>query len=218
MGVYVIGAGGHAKVVLSTLLAAGVQVDGIFDDDPSKEGGEVLGIKVIGPLAVARQLPPQKGVIAIGDNRTRKAIAQEFKNWEWLAVIHPKAYVHPSVRVGQGTVIFAGAVIQPDAEIGEHVIINTGATVDHDCVIGDFAHLAPGVHLAGKVRIEEGVLMGIGSVSLPGRHIGAWAVVGAGAVVIEDLPPRIIAVGVPHDQLEERKNDGAHSHVGPGYL
>jgi len=197
MGVYIIGAGGHAKVVLSTLLDAGIRVDGFFDDDPGKRGLVLWGVKVVGTIADARAMPPQVGIIGIGDNRLRKKLAQELTGWEWLCVIHSRAYVHSSVTLGPGTVIFAGAVIQPCARLGSHVIVNTGATVDHDCVVEDFVHLAPGVHLAGSVVVEEGVFLGTGSVVTPGVRVGSWAVVGAGGVVIRDLPPRITAAGVP---------------------
>lgn len=191
MGVYVIGAGGHAKVVVSTLLAAGIPVDGLFDDDMQKIGSVILGVKVLGTLADAKALAPQSGVIGIGDNRARKRIAEEFAGWEWLSVVHPRAFVHPSVRIGPGTVVFAGAVIEPDAYLGAHVIINTGVTVDHDCVIQDFVHLAPGVHLAGSVVIEEGALLGVGAVAIPKVRVGSWAIVGAGEWLLAT------AIGVP---------------------
>ena len=197
MGVYIIGAGGHAKVVLSTLLNAGIEVDGLFDDDPRKQDLVLFGVKVVGTIADAKVLPPQTGVIGIGDNRLRKKLAQELTGWEWLCVVHSRAYVHPSATLGSGTVIFAGAVIQPCACLGSHVIVNTGATVDHDCIVGDFVHLAPGVHLAGSVVVEEGAFLGIGSVVTPGVKVGAWTIVGAGGVVIKDLPSYITAAGVP---------------------
>lgn len=194
---YVFGAGGHGKVLLSTVLASHSPVGGLFDDDPQKQGRQILGVKVLGTIADAKKRDPACGILAVGDNRTRQLLAQELEGWEWLTLVHPSAYVHPSVRLGPGTVVFAGAVIQPDACIGAHAIINTGATVDHDCSVGDFVHIAPGAHLAGNVMIREGVLVGMGSVLLPGIKVGAWAVVGAGAVVVCDLPPHVKAVGVP---------------------
>ncbi len=197
MKLYVLGAGGHAKVVLSTLLAAGLSVDGLFDDDPQKQGLYVLGVKVIGTIEDAKKRTPARGVLAIGNNRARQLLAREFPEWEWLSVVHPRAYVHSSVSLGPGTVVFAGAVVQPDTHIGAHTIVNTGATVDHDCQVWDFVHLAPGVHLAGQVIIEEGVFIGIGSAVIPKVKVGAWTVVGAGAAVVENLPPYITAVGVP---------------------
>jgi len=211
MKLYIIGAGGHAKVVLSTVLEAGLSVDGLFDDDPKKQGIDIMGIPVIGRISDARKRGPACGILAIGDNRTRYRLAQELSEWEWLPVVHPKAYVHPSVRLGPGTVVFAGAIVQPGVRVGAHIIINTGATVDHDCLVGDFVHIAPGAHLAGSVTIGEGALIGIGAVVLPGIKVGAWAVVGAGAVVVEDVPPHVTVVGVPAKPLKrvwsERKEN-----------
>jgi sugar O-acyltransferase (sialic acid O-acetyltransferase NeuD family) len=136
------------------------------------------------------------GVIAIGDNRIRQKLAGEI-DMEWLTVVHPQSYVHSSVKLGEGSVVFAGAIIQPGAVIGAHAIINTGATVDHDCMVGDFVHLAPGVRLAGGVEIAEGAFLGIGAVVIPSRRVGEWAVIGAGGVVVKDITGGVTAVGVP---------------------
>lgn len=195
-GVAVIGAGGHAKVVISTLLAAGHSIAAVFDDDAAKWETQILGVPVIGPVAALRDRQVEPAVIAIGNNAKRREIAETF-DLRWITAVHPAAYVHPSVKLGAGSVVFAGAVIQPDAAIGEHVIVNTGATIDHDCVIGDFAHIAPGAHLAGDVGIGEGAFLGIGCAVIPGIRIGSWTTVGAGGVVVRDLPERVIATGIP---------------------
>lgn len=195
--VFVLGAGGHAKVVVSALLKADAKITGIYDDDPAKQGTDVLRVAVLGAVS---ELHDAKGgicVIGVGDNLTRRQIAARFSSLEWLTVIHPSAYVHESASVGPGTVVFAGAVIQPGACIGRHCIINTGATVDHDCVIGDFCHVAPGCNLGGAVALAEGVFMGIGSVAIQNASVGAWTTVGAGAAVVTDLPDHVVAVGVP---------------------
>lgn len=205
MPVYVFGAGGHAKVVLGTLRAAGRSAEGLFDDDLRKRGSRVLGVPVLGPMAEAQGRAPGEAVLAIGNNRVRKKLAAELVGWTWITVIHPQAYVDPSAELGPGTVVFAGAVVQPDAQIGAHVIVNTGATVDHDCQVGDFAHLAPGVNLGGAVSVREGALVGVGSSVIPGIRIGAWSVVGAGAAVIRDVAAGATVVGVPARPLPGRR-------------
>lgn len=197
-GLYLIGAGGHAKVVVSTLQAAGVEVHALLDDDLQKAGMQIAGVPVAGGSEALQTLAFRvRGLIAVGGNRLRCHLAQRFPQVDWQTAVHPQAYVHPSVKIGVGTVVCAGAVIQPDAVIGNHGIINTGATVDHDCQIGDYCHLAPGCHLAGGVVLGEGVLMGIGSAAIPGVSIGAWTTVGAGGVVVDDLPAGVLALGVP---------------------
>lgn len=194
--VVVIGAGGHAKVVIATLRAAGHKIDVLLDDDVAKWGRDLLGVRIGGPLADFRPATSQRVVLAIGDNATRRSLAQRLR-FDWATVIHPTATVHESVRLGPGAVVFAGAVIQPDTVVGAHGIVNTGATVDHDCSLGDFVHVAPGCHLSGGVTLGEGVFLGIGTVAIPKTTVGAWAVVGAGGVVVADLPPHSRARGVP---------------------
>lgn len=200
-GLWLIGAGGHAKVVIDTARANGsYHVAGVLDDQAERWGGEVLGVRVYGPATpeMVRQCEVTQAVIAIGDSRARAAIAHRLDGlFAWVTLVHPSAVVAPTVRLGEGTVVFAGAVIQPEAVIGQHVIVNTACSIDHDCTIGDFAHVAPGVRLAGGVRIGEGALIGIGASVLPGRTVGDWAVVGAGAVVVHDIPAGAVAKGVP---------------------
>ena len=201
--VLVIGAGGHAKVVIATLRTSGLEVTGVLDDRIETWGRSVLGCPVLGGLEQLEQASG-RAVLAIGSNTARRDIAARFPDTEWTSAIHPAATVHESVKVGAGTVIFAGAVVQPDTVLGRHVIVNTGATVDHDCVLGDYVHVAPGVHLAGTVRLEEGVFLGVGCVVTPGVTVGSWTTVGAGAVVVRPLPANTVAMGSPARPREEK--------------
>jgi len=200
-GVVVIGAGGHAKVVISTLTARGFSIAGVLDDDDTKWGMDAQGTRV---SRIERERGGS-GIIGIGDNAQRRDMARAL-SFEWRTVVHPSAFVHPSAKLGRGTVVFAGAVVQPDAVIGDHVIVNTGATVDHDCIIDDYAHLAPGVHLAGSVHVGEGAFLGIGSVAIAGVRIGRWSTLGAGAVAIRDLADGVVAVGVPARARRTKKS------------
>ncbi len=197
--IYLLGAGGHARVVVALLDALGRPVGGVFDDDPDREGANVGGYPVLGPLPARPEDIPGALVLAVGHNATRAMLARRLDaRVQWAdALVHPAATVAPGVRLGAGTVVFAGAIVQPGAAVGRHVIVNTAATADHDCRLGDFVHLAPGVHLAGGVTVEEGGFLGIGAVAVPGRHVGAWSIVGAGGVVTRDLPAHATAVGAP---------------------
>lgn len=194
MSVWVIGAGGHAKVVIATLQAVGREVAGVLDDDAAKHGRAVLGVPVVGPVERAAG---GEAIIAIGHNAVRKRIADALPEVHWATAVHPSAVVHSSVHVGAGSVVFAGAVVQPETHLGHHVIVNTGVTIDHDGRLGDYVHVAPGANLAGDVRLGEGAFLGIGTRAIPGVRVGAWTTVGAGAVVVGDLPEGVTAVGVP---------------------
>lgn len=194
--VAVLGAGGHAKVVIATLRSAGVPVVAVLDDDPGTWGREVLGVPVRGAMAETLD-HARRAVIAVGSNAARARIAAALPAVEWATVIHGNAVIAEGVVIGAGSVVFAGAVIQPDAVLGDHVIVNTASSIDHDCEIGDCVHLAPGVRLAGDVVVERGAFLGIGSAVIPGRRIGAEAIVGAGAVVVRDVAAGATVVGVP---------------------
>jgi len=199
----VLGAGGHGKVVIATLRAAGWEVASAWDDAEARWGEEVLGVPIRGPLERAGEAGAEGYVLALGSNRQRRRLAEAL-DLPWVSAVHPAAVVHPSVALGPGTVVFAGVVIQPDSGVGRHAIVNTAASVDHDCRLGDFVHVAPGVRLAGGVTVGEGGLLGIGSSVLPGLAVGAWATVGAGAAVVRKVPDGATVAGVPARLLERK--------------
>jgi sugar O-acyltransferase (sialic acid O-acetyltransferase NeuD family) len=196
----IVGAGGHARVVMDALLCIGNTKNSyvFVDDDVKLHGVGMLGVDVLGP---STQLI-QRGTlfhVAVGNNRTREMLFSRFVSIGGLpfAVTHPAACVSQFANVSQGSFVAAGAVVAPASVIGVGVIINHSAVVDHDCRVGDFSHVAPGATLAGGVVLGRGVLVGAGAHILPGITIGVEAVIGAGAVVTADVPPHVKVVGVP---------------------
>lgn len=195
--IYLIGAGGHAKVILALLEAQGRKCLGIYDDNEQRQCTTLLGLPVIGAV---REMPDRfdiSAVIAIGDNAVRKRIAESFRNICWATLVHPHSWVHGSVKIDEGSVVFAGAVIQPDTHIGKHTIINTSASVDHDCRIGDFCHIAPGCHLAGGVTVGNSTFIGVGTTVIPNVAVVSNSIIGAGASVVNDITQSGTYVGVP---------------------
>ena len=191
----VIGAGGHGKVVISTLQAAGIAVDAVYDDNSHRWGTKILGVPVCGPIAELTKKPHRfRGIIGIGNAQIRQRLV-ELLAIEWITAIHPRAFVHSSAQLGEGTVVFAGAVVQPDVIVGQHGIVNTSASIDHDCEIGNFVGIGPGSHLSGTVLIGNRTLLGTGSSVLPNIQIADDVTVGAGTVVIRNLASGCTLVG-----------------------
>lgn len=200
-----IGAGGHGKVVCEAVCLEHPNLEvQIFDNNVRLSGKSLLGKRITVPIP-SEFLQRQPVHIAIGDNRTRKRIAQTCmeQGAQLHTVRHPAAVVSPSATIAHGCLIAAGAVVGPEACIGMGVIVNHGAIVDHENRLGNWCHLAPRAVLGGGVALGEGVLIGAGAVILPGRRVGDWAVVGAGAVVTHDVPAGAIVVGVPARERKE---------------
>ncbi len=192
----VIGAGGHAKVVIDTLHSNHQHVCAVYDDNENLWGKTLLGIPICGPISKLSELPGHKAIVAIGDNRKRRELVETL-NCQWITAIHPRSTVASSVQIGAGTLVTAGAVIQPETKIGEHVIINTSASIDHDCEIGSFSHVCPNASLAGGVVVGMSSMLGTGSSCIPGVRIGSNCQIGAGSLVNKTVSDNTTAVGVP---------------------
>lgn len=194
----ILGAGGHAKVVLDAAFhdwsPGHLQV---YDDDPRRSGTSLLGVLVRAPIDW--ETLPRLVHVGIGDNRVREALCTRAgaAGRRFVSLIHPAATVSGHADVGPGCFIAARALIAPSATLGTGTIANHGCVIDHDCRVGEWTHVAPGAVLGGGVRIGRGTLIGSGAVILPGVSIGDGATVGAGAVVPSDVGAGLVVRGVP---------------------
>jgi UDP-N-acetylbacillosamine N-acetyltransferase len=198
------GASGHALVVADAVRLSGTyEIAGFLDDmHPERRGEAFCGAQVLGG---AEQLDglQERGVehlfFAFGNCAARLKLAElvSAKGFSLATVVHPRAVVAPDVQVGAGAFIAAGAVINPGARIGANVIVNTCASVDHESIVEEGAHICPGVRLAGGVTVGRAAWVGIGASIIDHVRIGAESVIGAGAVVLKDIPDGVLAYGVP---------------------
>jgi sugar O-acyltransferase (sialic acid O-acetyltransferase NeuD family) len=199
----IVGAGDHGRVVLELLRAAGERPHGFVEPGHAEGigGRAVDGLPLVGDLqdCLAWRQPGARFVVALGDNRSRRAAylrALEL-GLDAVVAVHPTARLLAGAVVEPGAMVCAGAVIGLAARVGANAIVNTGATVDHDNRIGPHATVAPGANLAGRVSVGEGAFVGIGAAVREGCSIGEWAMVGGGAMVIDDVPADARVAGVP---------------------
>ena len=201
--VYLIGAGGHGKVVMDALLMSGIAIGDVCVRDSNQviQPADFLGMVVTAPAVVA-DMKDQHFHVSVGNCKTRLRLYYEILavGGVPLSVMHPRACVSRSASIAAGSFVAAMGVVGPSAVVGAGVIVNHGAVVDHDCVVGDFCHIAPNATLGGRVRIADSVLIGAGANVLPGICIGENAVIGAGAVVTRDVRAGEVCVGVPAER------------------
>lgn len=206
--VIILGAGGHARSVLDMALYVDeYEIIGCLSPFP----GEVLGVPVIGS---DDNLPDfySKGVrcvfVAVGDNRLRHKLFDHAVSlgFEPVNIISPHAIISSRAVLGKGICVMPGAVINVNSVIEDNAIINTRCSIDHDCRIGKSAHIAPGVSLSGTVNVGQGVQIGTGASVIEQITIGDWAFIGGGAAVVRDIPPGVIAYGIPARPMRSNKS------------
>ncbi len=194
------GAGEHASVIADIARSAGHELVGLVDENPAKPGIEGVPLYPDARLA-ARQHAGAAWCVSIGDNYTRATVVARLMNLlpdaRFTALIHRSATIASGVEIGDGTVVMAGAIINPGTRIGRHCIVNTGACLDHDNLLEDYASVAPGVTTGGKVSIGFGTAVCIGACIQHGVSIGKRTVIGAGSVVLSDIPEASVAYGTP---------------------
>lgn len=207
---YIIGTGSQARYVIETCKTH--KIMGLIDILEKNNVGKVInGINVICTLdEIDKNLDPNdlEIIIAYGNNKKKEEIAKDLskKDYKFTTVISERAYISSYTEIGQGCIINPNVTIMPNVKIGNHVIIHSGSVIEHDNEISDYANISPGVITAGYVKIGKGSYIYTKAAIIPHVKIGENVIVGAGAVVLKDVPDNSVVVGVPAKSIKETKN------------
>ncbi len=195
------GTGGHARVVADAVRSSDEftivgYINNVYEEQ-SFDGRPV--VSDLRDAAVQDANGPAFFILAFGDiaGRRRAIMQSHESSLRPATVVHCAASVLSGARLGDGCFVAAHAVVGVDVVVGNHAIINTAASADHDCRIAENVHLAPGVRLAGSVHVAQDTLVGIGACVCPRVSVGAECIVGAGSVVLHDVPDRTAVFGIP---------------------
>jgi sugar O-acyltransferase (sialic acid O-acetyltransferase NeuD family) len=193
-GLYVAGTGSFALEAVEYARAAGQDVVGLVElVDPSRIGGEIHGLPVVGPDAG----PGRSALLGLGGDRLSLWALLAEHGWSPATAVHPAAHVSPSASVADGCLVGPAAVVGAAAELGPQSLVARGALVGHHARIGAGAVLNPGANVGGNTRVGDGAVLGMGAIVVNGVEVGAGAVVAAGAVVVRPVAPATRVQGVP---------------------
>lgn len=203
---YIIGAGGFGREVAWLVerineIESTWNLKGFIDDNTAIHGSLQDDYSVIGGCDYLMNITQEVWVVcAVGSAKIRKKIIEKLKNYanvKFATLIDPSVMRSDRVDIGEGSIICAGTIITVDISIGSHVIINLDCTIGHDDIIHDFVTIYPSVNVSGNVVVGECAELGTGMQIIQGKSIGRESIIGAGAVVIRNIPEKCTAVGSP---------------------
>jgi sugar O-acyltransferase (sialic acid O-acetyltransferase NeuD family) len=203
---YIIGAGGFGREV-AWLVERINEVEptwnlkGFIDDNTKVQGTLLDDYPVVGGCDYLINSEREMWTAcAVGSAKTRKKIIKKLENNSYVkfaTLVDPSVLYSKRVNIGEGSIICAGTLITVDVSIGNHVIVNLDCTVGHDDIVHDFVTIYPSVNISGNVEVGECAELGTGMQIIQGKNIGKESIIGAGAVVVRDIPEKCTAVGSP---------------------
>lgn len=162
-----------------TLLDYEVEVHDSLDAFvPQEEYAHVLGFLAVRKFRLVEQLKRDYGL-------------------RFETLVHPTAYLGSGVTLGEGVMVNAHSTFGPNVHLEDFSCVNRGAMLGHETRVGKYAQVGPSAAVAGSVRLGDKSYIGMSAAIIDRIHVGDWAVVGAGSVVTKDVPPGVVAYGVP---------------------
>jgi len=210
----IIGAGTQGQVYASYLMEAGIDIIGFIDDNPILFRKKVNNIPVIGCYKDLYTSSFKENIQSvycpIGNNHIRvqylSALHQE--GYRIPSFIHPSVSIAPDVTLGQANYMLVGNIIMPHTTLGDYIMINQASTIAHHVKIEDGTFMSSGVNIGACIHVQKKAYIGMGVTVMTGvQSIGSNCLLGAGCVIIKNVPDNAVMVGNPGRIIKYQKSN-----------
>ena len=208
----IIGAGTYGEVYLAYLQESGVEIVGFLDDNRELHNCLIKGVPVLGGTELLKSLKRTHQVecvyCPIGNNQLRVQFLLKAKDlgYQTPNYVHPTAIISPNVSIGEGVYILLNTSIMPYVTIDNYVMISMNANVAHHSVLEEGTFISTGVNFGASIIAHKYSYIGISATVMTGiKVLGEGCLIGAGAVVIKDVPAKAVVAGVPAKVLKYKE-------------
>src|SRR5690554_1485985 len=182
----------------------------VFTDNESSLKNTIInGVKVIGhdDFALANLDPNIYDVyVPLGNVKVRRYVINQFKEkgFNLPNYIHPSVNIDKTVNIGEEAIyILEGTLIMPFVNIHNGVMISVSTIIAHHTTLNSGVFISAGSNIGASININENAFIGISSTVMTGvKEIGEDSIIGAGTVVIRDVPAKSTVVGNPAREIK----------------
>ena len=205
----IVGAGAYGRVY-AQYLSEEYKILGFFDNHPNLKGKEVNGIPILGNIDLIhdfiKDIKDTAIFVPLGDNKIRVSLLKQFMDlgYNLPSYIHKNSHIHESVKIGRAVYVLCGVNIMPFTVIGDFVMISVGVSIAHHTQINEGCFFSMGTTIGASVIIQPRAYFGVSTVLMTGvQKIGENTMIGAGSVIIKNVPDNAVMVGNPARYLKE---------------
>ena len=195
--VIILGAGGHAKVIIDILSQRKTKILGVASLNNSKKVN--YDYKIFSDEEVIANFDSQEvnlvnGLGSLPNDNKRYELSKKYLDFgfKFITIIHTSSIISKDTDILDGAQIMAGAIIGPGSKVGEGTIVNSQSSIDHDCEIENYSHICPGVVCSGNVRIGSFVHISTGVSIINNINIGDNSIIYPGVTLLKDVPKNSI--------------------------
>ncbi|WP_026978348.1 transferase [Flavobacterium tegetincola] len=208
--IYILGVGHNTIVYIDLAESCGYKIAGLYHYNEERTGEYVHGIPIIDSntnLFQRESLGGMNFIVSVGENAIRTNLSNKIREMggNIPTVIHPSAIVSKYSKISEGVVIHANSVVQADASIGKDTVLSYNTSLSHTSSVGESCYIAFNATIGAYIKVHDFVLMGQSASLVSGKleYVGKNAVIGAGAVVINNVEADTIVIGNPAKTLDK---------------
>lgn len=201
-----LGYSGHAYTVIEAALSNKIEILGYFESEEKSQNPFKISYLKSESEFNFNQLENHTFIFpSVGENTIRKKMHQFIcsNQLNEIVLIHISATIGFQVSIGNSTLVASNVCVNSLSRIGKGCILNTNCVIEHECIIEDYVHVGPGTVLTGNVTVSELTFIGANATVKQGVKIGKNCIIGAGSVVLENIPDNTIYVGNPAKYLRD---------------